>query len=148
MKSKTVAVWLTFLLGPFGIHRFYLKGWHDALGWALPVPSLLGLYGIWRVQQWGLDDQLSWILIPMLGFTIAGCAMTAIMYGLMTPELWNGKFNKGTLQALKCGESNWLTIGAIVLALFVGTAVLMASIAFSAQRLFEYQAMQEGKPGS
>jgi phosphate/sulfate permease len=55
----------------------------------LPIPTALGLYGIQRVQELGQDDALSWILMPLLGFTIAGCALQAIVYGLMTPEKWN-----------------------------------------------------------
>ena len=37
------------------------------------------------------------------------------------------------------GHTHWGTIGAIVAALMVGTGVLMASLAFSFQRYFEYQ---------
>ena len=40
MKNKTLAAWLAFLGGPLGLHRFYLKGWSDWLGWALWVPIL------------------------------------------------------------------------------------------------------------
>ena len=45
------------------------------------------------MQRFGQDDQWSWLLIPMLGFTIAACALMAIIYGLMTPEKWNARFN-------------------------------------------------------
>ena len=91
MKNKTLATWLAFLGGPLGLHRFYLFGFGDMLGWLLPVPTALGVYGLQRVQQWGQDDQLSWLLIPLLGFTIAGCALCAIVYGLMAPEKWNAQ---------------------------------------------------------
>ncbi|MBC7469040.1 MAG: hypothetical protein H7322_06915, partial [Ramlibacter sp.] len=93
MKNKTLAAWLALVGGPLGLHRFYLNGLGDMLGWLLPIPSALGLYGIERVRQYGLDDQWSWVLIPMLGFTFAGCALMAIIYGLMTPEKWNARFN-------------------------------------------------------
>ncbi|MBX3588289.1 MAG: hypothetical protein KF796_16775 [Ramlibacter sp.] len=139
MKNKTLAAWLTFVGGPIGLHRFYLKGWGDLLGWALPIPTALGIYGMERVQQYGLDDPWSWVLIPLLGFTIAGCALNAIIYGLMTPEKWNARFNPSAPADAAPGHTHWLTIGAIVLALLVGTTVLMASIAFSFQRYFEYQ---------
>jgi len=86
MKNKTVAAWLSFLGGPLGLHRFYLRGMGDWLGWLLPIPTALGVYGIERVRMYGVDDGLSWALIPLLGFTIAGCALTAIVYGLMTPD--------------------------------------------------------------
>ena len=79
MKNKTIAAWLTFLGGPLGLHRFYLRGMGDTLGWLLPIPTALGVYGIQRVQQFGVDDMGSWLLIPLLGFTIAACALTAIV---------------------------------------------------------------------
>jgi hypothetical protein len=139
MKNKTLTAWLAFLGGPLGLHRFYLRGMGDLMGWMLPIPTALGLYGIQRVQTLGQDDQMSWYLIPLLGFTIAACALTAIVYGLMTPEKWNAKFNPESVADAAPGQTNWLTIGAVVFALLVGTTVLMASIAFSFQRYFEFQ---------
>ena len=93
MKNKTLSAWLTFLGGPLGLHRFYLRGLGDWLGWLLPIPTALGLYGIERARDLGQDDPISWLLVPLLGFTIAGCALQAIVYGLMTPEKWNQRFN-------------------------------------------------------
>ncbi|MBC5766016.1 TM2 domain-containing protein [Ramlibacter albus] len=142
MKNKTLAAWLAFLGGPLGLHRFYLRGFGDVLGWLLPVPTALGLYGIERVQQFGQDDVASWWLIPLLGFTIAGCCLTAIVYGLMTREKWNAKF--GQPEDADAGGTSWFTIFAIVLSLMIGAGVLMASIAFSFQRYFEYQ-VEEGR---
>jgi hypothetical protein len=137
-KNKTVAAWLAFIGGPLGLHRFYLHGLFDMIGWLLPIPTALGFYGIQRVQQFGQDDHLSWLLIPLLGFTIAGCALTAIVYALSAPEKWNAKFNPSLDLEAAPGQTNWLTVGAIV-ALMIGAAVLMASIAFSFQRYFEHQ---------
>jgi hypothetical protein len=144
-KNKTVAAWLAFLGGPLGLHRFYLRGLRDALGWLLPIPTALGVYGIARVQQYGLDDFLSWWLIPLLGFTVAGCCMTAIVYGLMTRERWNERFNPGTADDSASGGTNWWTIFAISLSLAVGAGVLMASFAFSFQRYFEHQVEEARK---
>ena len=144
MKNKTIAAWLSFLGGPLGLHRFYLRGMGDWLGWLLPIPTALGLYGIERVRMYGLDDGWSWVLIPLLGFTIAGCALMAIIYGLMTPEKWNARFNEGAPPDAAPGRTNWATIGAVVLALLFGTTVLMASIVFSFQCYFEYQ-IEEGR---
>jgi hypothetical protein len=143
MKNKTLAAWLAFLGGPLGLHRFYLRGLGDTLGWLLPLPTALGLYGIERMRQFGQDDGWSWVLIPLLGFTIAGCALTGILYGLATPEKWNGRFNPRAPADAPAGGTNWLTIGAIVFSLMVGTGVLMASIVFSMQHYFEYQ-IEEG----
>lgn len=139
MKNKTLAAWLAFVGGPLGLHRFYLHGLGDLLGWMLPIPTALGLYGIQRVQQFGQDDHYSWFLMPLLGFTIAGCALQGILYGLQTPEKWNARYNPGAALDAPPGQTQWLTIGAIVCSLLIGTTVLMASIAFSFQRYFEYQ---------
>ena len=145
IKNKTVAVWLGILGGPLGLHRFYLKGFFDPLGWALPIPTALGLYGIERIKRFGVDDGLSWVLIPLLGFTVAGCALTAIVYGLMEPERWNAKFNPLQGRSEAAGNTNWLTIGAVVMSLLLGSTALIASIAFSFQSYFEYQIEESRK---
>ncbi|MBH1965326.1 MAG: TM2 domain-containing protein [Comamonadaceae bacterium] len=138
-KNKTFATWLTFLGGPLGLHRFYLRGFGDWLGWLLPIPTAIGVYGIMRLTRFGQDDQWTWLLLPVLGFTFAGCALTAIIYGLMSPEKWNARFNPELAPDAAPGRTNWFTIIGISLSLMIGTAVLMASIAFSFQRYFEYQ---------
>ncbi len=139
MKNKTLAAWLAFLGGPLGLHRFYLHGLGDLLGWALPIPTALGIYGIQRVQALGQDDALSWVLIPFLGFTIAGCALTAIVSGLTDRQKWNARFNPEADAETPAGATSWMTVFAVAAALMIGTGVLMASIAFSFQRYFEYQ---------
>ena len=143
-KNKTTATWLAFLFGQFGLHRFYLFGWTDLWAWAHPLVAAIGWYGVQRVQVHGQDDQVAWLLIPWLGFTLAGTALTAIYSGLMAPEKWNALHNPGTPDT-PIGRTNWLTMGAIVLALLFGTIALMSSIAFSFQRYFEYQVEEARK---
>jgi hypothetical protein len=79
------------------------------------------------------------VLIPLLGFSLAASALSAIVYGLTGPEKWNTRFNPGTAAEAPAGQTNWLTVGALVCALLVGSGTLMASLAFSFQRYFEYQ---------
>ena len=138
-KNKTLAAWLAFLGGPLGLHRFYLHGLGDNLGWLLPIPTALGAYGLQRLQEFGVDDGWSWVLIPLLAFNIAVCSLTAIVYGLKAPEKWNARFNPELPPDAEQGRTNWLTIGAIVCALLVGATALMSAFAFSFQRYFEYQ---------
>lgn len=121
------------------MHRFYLRGMRDLPGWLLPIPTVLGLYGIARARSNGLDDLWSWLLIPLLGFTIAACALTAIVYGLMTPDKWNARFNPAYSKDAAAGSTTWFTVGAIALALVFGATVLLSSIVFSFQHYFEYQ---------
>ena len=139
MKNKTIATWLAFWTGPLGLHRFYLFGFSDTLGWLLPIPTALGFYGLERVKQLGHDDSLSWLLIPLLGFTIAGCALNAIVYGLSGIEKWNTKFNPKGEELNPAGRTHWGTVIGIATALLLGTTALMASLVFSFQRYFEYQ---------
>ncbi len=143
-KNKTLATWLAFIGGQLGLHRIYLYGWRDVLAWMHPLVAALGWWGVERVRLHGQDDHLAWVLIPLLGFTLAGTALTAIYYGLMAPEKWNALHNPATPDTL-AGNTNWLTIGAIVFALLFGTIALMSSIVFSFQRYFEYQVVEARK---
>ena len=136
-RSKTVATWLAALGGSFGLHRFYLHGRTDLLGWLLPLPTLLGLYGVWRARHHGLDDHLSWLLIPLLGLTVSAAMLSAIVSGLTPDEKWNQRFNGGDNSERRSG---WLAVIGVLVALTLGATALMATIAFSAQRFFEYQA--------
>jgi hypothetical protein len=118
-KNKTVAAWLAFWAARWACTASTCTAWATA-GWLLPIPTALGLYGIQRVQQLGQDDQLSWVLIPLLGFTIAGCALKAILYGLATPERWNALHNPSAAPDAAPGRTGWPTIFAIAAALMVG----------------------------
>lgn len=140
MKNKTAAVWLTLTLGALGLHRLYL-GRYDWVAKLTPIPTLLGLYGVARARNLGVDDQLSWLLMPLLGFILAACALNALVYGLMGAEQWNKRFNPLQPQS-PYGETTWLTVCGLIAALGLGTTVLMATLAFSIQHSFEYQ-MQE-----
>lgn len=139
IKNKTLATWLSFLGGSLGLHRFYLHGWGDSLGWLMPIPTALGLYGLDRVAQFGQDDPLSWLLIPLLGMSIATGALTALITGLSSPERWNAKHNPQAEPEARAGVTNWLTVWAMVASLMIGAAVLMATLAYGFQHYFEYQ---------
>ena len=139
MKNKTLATWLAFLGAPLGLHRFYLFGLYDRLAWLILVPTALGYWGFKRVQEFGVEDHLSWWLFPIFGFTFASCALNAIVYGLMSKEHWNARFNPEQAASDPVGQTSWMTIFAIVLSLIVGASVLLSSIVYSFQRYFEVQ---------
>lgn len=139
-KSKTLATWLALLLGSLGLHRFYLHGWRDRLGWLHCVPTLLGVHGLQRVQEFGLDDHVSWVLIPLLGVMVAQAMLTAILYGLTPDERWDARHNPGQ----PVHPTRWAPVLGAIAALLIGAGVLMATIAFSGQRYFEYQ-VEEAK---
>ena len=142
-KNKTVAAWLALLGGPLGLHRFYLKGLGDTVGWLYPLPTALGIWGVERLQSLGQDDKLSWLLIPLLGFTVASTCLTAIVYALTDRARWNARYS--TSAESGAGNTNGLTITAIVVSLLVGAGSLMASLAFSFQHYFEYQVEEARK---
>jgi len=139
-KSKTLATWVALLVGSLGLHRFYLYGFKDRLGWFYWVPTFLGLHGIQRVQDYGLDDHLSWALIPLLGLMVAQAMLAAILYGLTPDERWDARHNPGQ----PVHATRWAPVLGVIAALLVGAGVLMATIAFSGQRYFEYQ-VEEAK---
>ena len=134
-RSKTLATWIALIGGAFGLHRFYLHGLSDRLGWLFIPPTLIGLYGVQRMREFGVDDHLAWALIPLLGLMLAATMISAIVYGLMPDERWNARFNPTGPQH----HTGWATVIGVVAALVIGAGVLMATIAFSAQRYFEYQ---------
>jgi hypothetical protein len=135
MKSKTLATWIAVVGGSLGLHRFYLHGLRDPWGWMHPLPTLLGLYGIHRAREIGLDDHVAWLLIPLLGVSLASGMLMAIIYGLTSDEKWDHRFNPRS----PASHTGWGPIFGVVLALVIGAGVLMATLAFSGQRFFEYQ---------
>jgi hypothetical protein len=137
-KSKTLATWIALLGGSLGLHRFYLYGWRDVLGWLHPLPTLAGLHGVRRMLALGQDDHVAWALIPLLGLMLAQAMLCAILYGLTPDERWDAHHNPGwPVQATRWGP----VLGAVA-ALMLGAGVLMATIAFSGQRYFEWQIEQ------
>ncbi len=142
-KSKTLATWAALLGGPVGLHRFYLFGLTDVWGWLHALPTLLGLWGVNRALELGQDDPLSWVLIPILGCIVAFTMLHAILYGLTPDEKWHARFNAQLQPNVTPTPSGWGAVIGVVLALMIGATVLMATIAFSGQRYFEYQ-VQEG----
>jgi len=138
-RNKTITVVLAVLGGTLGLHRFYLKGLGDWVGWLHPVPTALGWWGVERVLAYGQDDKLSWVLIPLLGLSMATACLAGIIYALMDREKWNRTFNPDHPAEARAGSTNWVTIGALVAALMVGTVAFMGSLAFGIQHYFQYQ---------
>jgi hypothetical protein len=134
-KSKTIATWLAFLGGAVGVHRLYLHGLGDRWAWLHLPLTALGLWGVHRVQTLGQDDQLSWLLLPLLGIMVAQAALCAIVYGLTPDEKWDAQRNPDSPMR----ATTWGPVLGVIAALLVGATALMATIAFSGQRFFEWQ---------
>lgn len=140
-RSKTLATWIAFLGGTLGLHRFYLKGFGDWLGWLHPVPTGLGLLGVMRMRELGQDDRLAWALIPLLGLMIVQAMGHTIFYALTPDERWDAHHNPGQpVQSTRWGP----VLGAIA-ALLIGGGVLMGTIAFGGQKFFEWQLERDAR---
>lgn len=136
-RSKTLATWIAFFGGSLGLHRFYLHGLRDLWGWLFPLPTVVGVLGIQRVLDFGQDDRAAWAMMPLLGLTLSIGMLSAVVYGLTADERWHARFNPGLESP---PESGWTAVLGVIAALLVGAGVLMATIAFSAQRYFEVAA--------
>lgn len=138
-RSKTLAAWLAVLGGTLGLHRLYLRGFGDALGWLHALPTAAGLIGLNRLLTLGQDDRLAWLLLPLLGLMIAQAMLCAIVYALTPDEKWDARHNPGRTGV----ATGWGPVLAAVLALLLGGGVLMSTIAYSGQKFFEWQLEQE-----
>jgi hypothetical protein len=134
-KSKTLATWLALLGGSLGLHRLYLHGGRDVWAWLHPWPTLIGLVGVRRMLDLGQDDRLAWLLLPLLGLMLAQAALCAIVYGLTPDERWDARHNADE----PVHPTAWGPVLGVIAALMIGATALMATIAFSGQRYFEWQ---------
>ena len=123
------------MFGALGAHRFYLFGPRDGIGWLHPLPALVGAWGFWRMRTLGTDDRLGSLLVPLLGVAVAAGMLAAIVYGLASESRWHARFGSRA-----DGRSSWITVLGAIAALAVGATVTMATIAFVAQRYFEWTA--------
>lgn len=134
-RSKTLAAWLALLAGALGLHRIYLHGPADKLAWAHVPLTALGLVGVERMAMVGQDDRLAWILVPLLGLMLSQAMICAIVYALTPDERWDALYNPDwPLRATR-----WGAVLAAIAALLIGGVVLIGTIAFSIQKVFEWQ---------
>jgi hypothetical protein len=134
-RSKTLATWLALAGGALGLHRFYLYGARDLLAWLHPLPTLAGLLGVLRVRELGQDDRLAWVLLPLLGLMLSVGLITAIVYGLTPDARWAARHGAGQPPR----ATGWGPVLGVMLALLLAGIVVMSTIAFAFQKLFEWQ---------
>lgn len=132
-RNKTLATWLALVGGGLGLHRFYLHGWRDPIGWLFPWPTLAGVAGVIRMRNLGQDDHVSWLLIPIGGLMLSVAMLSAIVIGLTPDERWAER------RGQPVQRSGWLAIIGVVVALLLGGALLMGTMAFGGQKFFEAQ---------
>jgi hypothetical protein len=153
VPSKTLATWIAVIGGSIGLHHFYLGGLRNWVGWLYPIPTVVGLMGAFRMRDLGVDDRLSWALVPWLGLTISAGMMCAIVIGLTSDAKWArlhaGDPTQPVVQATRDEDdespppgivhTGWAPVLGVILALMIGGGVLMGTIAFSVEKVFDVQ---------
>lgn len=132
-RDKTVATWLAVIGGALGLHRFYLHGMRDPVGWLHPPATLAGLAGVVRMANLGQDDRIAWALIPLLGLSISAGMAGAIVHALTPDDRWAARHGQPPR------ATRWGPVLGAISALFLGAGVLLATIAFGVQKFFEWQ---------
>lgn len=133
-RSKTLATWLAVLGGSLGLHHMYLRGLGTTWAWLHALPTGVGLLGVLRMREMGQDDRLAWILIPILGLMLAQGMLHGIIYGLTPDAKWHARFNEGYPWV----DTAWAPVLGVIAGLMVGAAILMGTIAFGIQKIFEW----------
>lgn len=138
-RSKTLATWIALVGGLLGLHRFYLHGLRDPVGWLYPLPTLLGVWGVQRMLELGHDDRVAWVMMPLLGLMLVVATGHAIAYGLTPDETWRARYNPGS----PVDDTRFGPVIGVVVAVMLGAAALTSTIAYGGQRLFEWQLERE-----
>ena len=149
VPSKTLATWIAVVGGSIGLHHFYLGGPRRWLGLLYPLPTLVGVAGVLRMRRLGQDDHLACLLIPWLGLAISAGMLCAIVIGLTSDAKWARRHAPEAAAADPDDEAppgtvptGWGPVLGVILALMIGGGVLMGTIAFSVQKVFEWEATE------
>lgn len=135
-RSKTLTAALAFFFGSFGAHRFYLYGRKDLAGWAHLVATLIGIPGVLLLIASERAATFAWWLAVPGAVSLFVGFLAAIVYGLRLDDKWDAQFNASTDEK---SHSGWTVIFIVIFSLFIGTSLLMASLAISFQTYFEGQ---------
>ena len=127
-KNKTTATLLAALSGCCGIHRFYLRGYHDKAAWLhlLSVPVSLLLHRMYP------GAPLLFTLMPLVTSALIG-ALAALVMGTTPDDKWDAQYNP---LSQKQSVSTWPLALILVLVLAIGAGSLIAVIARSFDLFF------------
>jgi hypothetical protein len=78
---------------------------------------------------------LAWLLIPLLGLMLSLASLTAIVYALTSDEKWDARHNPDQ----PVHATGWGPVLAAILALLLGGAAFMSTVAYGGLRFFEWQ---------
>lgn len=122
-KNKTFAALLALLFGGAGLHRFYLHGLRDRLGW-LHAATLLLSAGL--LEQ----DPSRALLIntaPLVLSVLAACIETFVI-GLMADEKWDARYNAASGQH---SDTSWMVAVLMGVNLGYGATLMLIALARS-----------------
>ncbi|MCS6764090.1 MAG: TM2 domain-containing protein [Candidatus Protistobacter heckmanni] len=135
-KFKLLAALSAFLGGGLGLHRFYLYGARDWLAWLHLAGGLLFAAGVLTLERNELASAAGWLLaVPGSAAVLSGF-ITALVYGLRPDELWDAQFNAASGRKT---QSSWGTVIILILALMIGTGLLMTGLAIAFEQFFQAQ---------
>ena len=117
--NKTWATFLASVLGGVGVHRFYLGGLKDKLGWlhlaSVPLSALLYFSHKPEIVMFSLSPLIVSILLGQL---------QALVLGLTSDEKWDQRHNASSGHK---SDSRWPLAVLLVLTMAFGSTGLMAA---------------------
>lgn len=120
-KNKSFTVFLAFILGGAGAHRFYLRSSVDKLGLlhlcSLPIAGLI----------YGLLPEVNWFfkVLPIVVSSIIGF-IEGLVIGTMSDEKFDANFNAGSAQR---SDSGGILAILLVATMMTGAVVVIATMA-------------------
>ncbi len=129
-KSKTIATVLSALAGMLGLHRFYLFGRNDVVGWMYLGASLVYLNIV--AYSWP-DPSLATRIACLFPLTAFIAAVEALVIRLTEDTKWNRQHNSHSLVESRSG---WTLIIVLVLTMATAFTALVASLARAPDLLY------------
>jgi hypothetical protein len=127
-RDKTLTTLLATLFGGIGLHRFYLHGRKDGLGWLhlASLPTSIIAIGLFRHSP----PLFAGILLAL---SILSGFLEALVIGLTPDEKWDAQYNR---LSSKKTESHWVLALILVATLALGATAVIALLARSFDLLF------------
>jgi len=127
-KNKTFAAFLAVFLGGLGLHRFYLQGGKDVIGWMHFATAPLALALIFsRPEQPVMFTAMPFTLSILVGL------IEALVIGLTADDKWDALYNSHSGQQ---SHSGWVLVILLVLTLGAGATATIAVLARTFDLLF------------
>lgn len=128
--DKTVAAFLSTVLGGLGLHRFYMYGKRDFWAWIYAAAFLV--YACLVLTEYPAKP-FGNILYALFPLSIYAAFIESLTIGLTPDEKWDTKHNRHTART---SASKWPLVIVLVLTLLIGYTALVTSIARASDLLY------------